>query len=146
MRRTRPFAFFLAGCAASLVVAVALQAADAVPKGYSPYKKLNIFARVLTYVENNYVEYVDESKLPEIGKTLGRALGEFRRATSDLKRTLDTEMTAEEYRMPQPPGSSRLPRKPREPAEADGSSSDGRQTAEQATADEPATETGTEPG
>ena len=85
-------------------------------------------------------------KLPEIGKTLGRALGEFRRATSDLKRTLDTEMTAEEYRMPQPPGSSRLPRKPREPAEADGSSSDGRQTAEQATADEPATETGTEPG
>ena len=63
MRRARPFAFFLAGCATTLIVAVAFQAADALPKGYSPYKKLNIFARVLTYVENNYVEYVNESKL-----------------------------------------------------------------------------------
>ena len=35
-------------------------------------------------------------KLPEIGRTLGRALGEFRRATSDLKRTLDVELTAED--------------------------------------------------
>lgn len=32
-------------------------------------------------------------KLPEIGRTLGKALGEFRRATSDLKRTLDVEMS-----------------------------------------------------
>lgn len=39
-------------------------------------------------------------KLPEIGRTLGRALGEFRRATSDLKRTLDAEMSAEEFRSP----------------------------------------------
>jgi len=54
---------FLAGCAATLVLVALLQVASALPSGYSPYKKLNIFARVLTYVENNYVEYVDESKL-----------------------------------------------------------------------------------
>ena len=35
-------------------------------------------------------------KLPEIGRTLGRAMGEFRRATSDLKRTLDVELSNEE--------------------------------------------------
>lgn len=42
-------------------------------------------------------------KLPEIGRTLGRALGEFRRATSDLKRTLDAEMSSEEFKTPSPP-------------------------------------------
>jgi sec-independent protein translocase protein TatB len=31
-------------------------------------------------------------KLPEIGRTLGRGLGEFRRASSDLKRSFDLEM------------------------------------------------------
>lgn len=39
-------------------------------------------------------------KLPEIGRTMGKALGEFRRATSDLKRTLDVEMSEETYRKP----------------------------------------------
>ena len=33
-------------------------------------------------------------KLPEIGKTLGRSLGEFRRATSDLKRSIEQEVNA----------------------------------------------------
>ena len=41
-------------------------------------------------------------KLPEIGRTLGRALGEFRRATSDLKRTLDVELSTEELSKPPP--------------------------------------------
>lgn len=41
-------------------------------------------------------------KLPEIGRTMGKALGEFRRATSDLKRTLDTELSAEELSSPGP--------------------------------------------
>ena len=35
-------------------------------------------------------------RLPEIGRTIGRALGEFRRATTDLKRSIDTELTLEE--------------------------------------------------
>jgi TatA/E family protein of Tat protein translocase len=41
-------------------------------------------------------------KLPEIGRTMGKALGEFRRATSDLKRTLDTELSAEKLNPPDP--------------------------------------------
>ena len=35
-------------------------------------------------------------KLPEIGRTLGRSLGEFKRATSDLKRSIEQEVHAEE--------------------------------------------------
>ncbi len=31
-------------------------------------------------------------KLPEVGRTIGRALGEFRRATGDLKRSFDQEI------------------------------------------------------
>lgn len=34
-------------------------------------------------------------KLPEVGRTIGRALGEFRRATGDLKRSFDQEMNSE---------------------------------------------------
>ena len=61
--RSRSLAAFLAGGAVALAALLALQSASAVPKDYSPYRKLNIFARVLTYVENNYVEPVDGSKL-----------------------------------------------------------------------------------
>lgn len=37
-------------------------------------------------------------RLPEIGRTMGRAMGEFRRATTDLKRTLEYEADQEERR------------------------------------------------
>lgn len=37
-------------------------------------------------------------KLPEIGKTLGKALGEFRRATDDLKNTIEREVRIEELK------------------------------------------------
>jgi TatA/E family protein of Tat protein translocase len=37
-------------------------------------------------------------RLPEIGRTLGKALGEFRKATSDLKQTLEEEVRMEEHR------------------------------------------------
>lgn len=42
-------------------------------------------------------------RLPEIGRTIGKALGEFRRATTDLKRSIDTEVTLEEVRREPPP-------------------------------------------
>lgn len=35
-------------------------------------------------------------KLPEIGRSVGKALGEFRRATNDLKSTLEEEVRMEE--------------------------------------------------
>lgn len=45
-------------------------------------------------------------RLPELGRTLGRALAEFRRATTDLKRTLNAEIALEEGER------SRTPRRP----------------------------------
>lgn len=37
-------------------------------------------------------------RLPQIGRTLGRALGEFRRASSDFKRSMEVEMTLDDER------------------------------------------------
>jgi TatA/E family protein of Tat protein translocase len=37
-------------------------------------------------------------KLPEIGRTLGKALGEFRKATDDLKNTIEREVRADELK------------------------------------------------
>jgi sec-independent protein translocase protein TatA len=37
-------------------------------------------------------------KLPEIGRTLGKALGEFRKATDDLKNTIEREVQVEEQK------------------------------------------------
>ncbi len=37
-------------------------------------------------------------KLPEIGRTIGKALGEFRRASNDLQRSLEEEVAADELR------------------------------------------------
>ena len=48
------------------------------------------------------------SKLPEIAKTLGKVMGEFNRATSDLKREID--LAAEEQpREPEKPASAPSP-------------------------------------
>jgi len=35
-------------------------------------------------------------RLPEIGRTIGKGLSEFRRATNDLKRSIETEIEMEE--------------------------------------------------
>lgn len=37
-------------------------------------------------------------KLPELGRSLGKALGEFKRTSNDLRSTLDDEIRAEERR------------------------------------------------
>ena len=39
-------------------------------------------------------------KLPEIGRTLGRGMAEFRKATNELKRSINTEMALEENPVP----------------------------------------------
>lgn len=51
------------------------------------------------------------SRLPEVGRTLGKAMREFRRATSDLKRSVEVEMSrepdaGEERSNTEPPGES----------------------------------------
>lgn len=35
-------------------------------------------------------------KLPEVGRMIGRGMGEFRRASTDLQRTLNTELSLDE--------------------------------------------------
>lgn len=37
-------------------------------------------------------------RLPEFGRTIGKGLSEFRRASNDLKRSLEEEVAAEESR------------------------------------------------
>ena len=66
-------------------------------------------------------------KLPELGKSLGKGLSEFRRASNELRNTLEEEVRAAEYEPPPPP--TKLD-KPAEAAPAD---------------PQPAVETGEEP-
>jgi TatA/E family protein of Tat protein translocase len=37
-------------------------------------------------------------RMPQIGRSIGRALGEFRRASNEFKRTIEDEVAAEEVR------------------------------------------------
>ena len=39
-------------------------------------------------------------KLPELGRSLGKSLGEFKRASNELRNTLDEEIRVEERRTP----------------------------------------------
>ncbi len=41
-------------------------------------------------------------KLPELGRSLGRSLGEFKRASNELRNTLDEEIRIEEDRVRPP--------------------------------------------
>lgn len=41
-------------------------------------------------------------KLPEVGRTIGKGLGEFRRASNDLKRTIEREIDESEVTPPPP--------------------------------------------
>ena len=41
-------------------------------------------------------------KLPELGRSLGKSLSEFKRASNDLKNSLDDEIRQEERRTPTP--------------------------------------------
>jgi sec-independent protein translocase protein TatA len=42
-------------------------------------------------------------KLPELGRSLGRGINEFKRASNELKNTLDEEIRSEERRAATPP-------------------------------------------
>ena len=53
-------------------------------------------------------------RLPELGRTIGKALGEFRRATTDLKRSIDVEMSTVEPPTRPAPAPRPAPSVPRE--------------------------------
>ena len=63
-------------------------------------------------------------KLPEIGRTIGKALGEFKKATDDFKNTIEREVRVDELRQmttiqtPVIDTVSRSEPAPAEPAEA----------------------------
>lgn len=59
-------------------------------------------------------------RLPELGRTLGRAMAEFRRATTDLKRTLNAELALEEGERSRTPRRPEPATAPSEPSEPDG--------------------------
>jgi TatA/E family protein of Tat protein translocase len=52
-------------------------------------------------------------KLPELGRSLGKSLGEFKRASNELRNTLDEEIRIEEQR------SAERAAEPIRPAESD---------------------------
>jgi TatA/E family protein of Tat protein translocase len=59
-------------------------------------------------------------KLPEIGKSMGKMLAEFRKASHEFQRTIEDEVEAEKARPPLPPSPAPAPEAPaaRPPAEA----------------------------
>src|SRR5437660_2316015 len=61
--RSTTFVVLVSSLSTFVGIAIVGGAAAALPKKYSPYHKLNIFTRVLSYVENNYVENVDHDEL-----------------------------------------------------------------------------------
>ena len=46
-------------------------------------------------------------KLPELGRSLGRSLNEFKRASNELRHTLDEEIRVEEQRTTERPAPAR---------------------------------------
>lgn len=55
-------------------------------------------------------------KLPELGRSLGRSINEFKRASNELRSTLDEEIRAEE-RKPVPPAPAIPPAPPVAPTD-----------------------------
>ena len=57
-------------------------------------------------------------KLPELGKSLGKSLAEFKRASNELRNTLDEEIRADE-RKTVAPAATQVPAPPAIPASSD---------------------------
>jgi TatA/E family protein of Tat protein translocase len=56
-------------------------------------------------------------KLPELGRSLGRSIGEFRRASNELKSTLEEEIRVEEQKSTAPKSSTPSDAAPGSPAD-----------------------------
>jgi sec-independent protein translocase protein TatA len=63
-------------------------------------------------------------RLPEVGRKVGRALGEFRRATGDLKRSIDREMTIADMGVSEPPKATHSRSAESQKADAEGENED----------------------
>jgi TatA/E family protein of Tat protein translocase len=63
-------------------------------------------------------------KLPELGKSLGRSLAEFKRASNELRNTLEDEVRIEEQREQAARASAATPPAPAAPETAPGTETD----------------------
>lgn len=63
-------------------------------------------------------------KLPELGKSLGRSLAEFKRASNELRNTLEDEVRIEEQREQAARASAPTPPAPAAPETAPGTETD----------------------
>ena len=54
-------------------------------------------------------------KLPELGRSLGKSINEFKRASNELRNTLEEEIKVEESRQTAPPAASATPAIPPAP-------------------------------
>jgi sec-independent protein translocase protein TatB len=55
-------------------------------------------------------------RLPEIGKSMGRLLSEFRKASHDFQRTIEDEVEAEKYKAATEPPAAAEPARAEAPA------------------------------
>ena len=67
-------------------------------------------------------------KLPELGRSLGKSLGEFKRASNELRNTLDEEIRIEEQRTAERAAEPTRPAEPADPVNPVGDSTVPRQT------------------
>lgn len=67
-------------------------------------------------------------KLPELGRSLGKSLGEFKRASNELRNTLDEEIRIEEQRTAESAAEPARPAEPADPVTPAGDSTVPRQT------------------
>jgi TatA/E family protein of Tat protein translocase len=67
-------------------------------------------------------------KLPELGRSLGKSLGEFKRASNELRNTLDEEIRIEEQRTAERAAEPARPAEPADPVNPGGDSTVPRQT------------------
>ena len=67
-------------------------------------------------------------KLPELGRSLGKSLGEFKRASNELRNTLDEEIRIEEQRTAEHAAEPTPPAAPADPVTPVGDSPVPRQT------------------
>ena len=59
---------------------------------------------------------VGPSKLPEVARSVGKALGQFRRMADDVKDTLEREMDREDEKKEEPKGGEKTPEEPKSPS------------------------------
>ena len=80
-------------------------------------------------------------KLPELGKSLGKSLSEFKRASNELRHTLDEEIRIEDRKTIKPPATTPASTSSAAPAEAATPASDAAPAQPAVTPEPPPTDT-----